>query len=90
MTRREIVKEVAEAHDLTLAKSERIVATVLDTIVEGVSDGKSVKLSKFGAFEKSTSAARIARNPKTGESVKVPTKQRIRFRPSKHFKDTVQ
>ena len=88
--RRKIIAEIAEKHDLTLAKSERIVVDVFDTIVEAVSDDKSVQISKFGTFEKYTSSARTGRNPQTGEEIKIPAKQRIRFRPTKHFKDTVQ
>jgi DNA-binding protein HU-beta len=90
INRRQIIEEVANVHELSIAKSERIVATVLDTIMEGVADGKTVSVSKFGTLEKYSSKARTGRNPSTGEPLEIPEKTRIRFRPSKHFKETVQ
>jgi len=90
VSRRQIAEEVAEAHELSVAKSDRIISMVFDTITEAVSDSKPVQISKFGTFEKFTSPARTGRNPNTGEPLDIPSKERIRFRPAKHFKDTVQ
>ena len=90
VSRSQIAAEVAEAHELSVAKAERIVTMVFDAITEAVSDSKSVQISKFGTFEKYTSQARTGRNPNTGEAIDIPSKERIRFRPAKHFKDAVQ
>mmetsp|Transcript_39648 Transcript_39648/g.95717 ORF Transcript_39648/g.95717 Transcript_39648/m.95717 type:complete len:183 (-) Transcript_39648:238-786(-) len=90
MSRKQIAEEVAEAHELSVAKSERIVAMVFDTITDAVSDSKSVQISKFGTFETYTSQARTGRNPQTGEPLDIPAKERVRFRPAQHFKESVQ
>ena len=88
ISKKDIVAEVAETHDLTVAKAERIVNTVFDSIVEAVTDDKSVRISKFGIFDSYLSAARSGRNPNTGETIQIPSKQRIRFKPSVSFKRT--
>lgn len=86
ITKKEIVGEIAKAHDLTVAKSGRILDTVLDTIVESVAEGKSVKLSKFGTFQSFRVEARTGRNPSTGAPLQIPAKNRIRFKPYQSFK----
>ena len=87
ITKKEIIDEIAKNHDLTVAQSGRILNTVLDTIVEGVADGKQVRLSKFGTFERFQTQARTGRNPQNGAPLHIPAKKRIRFKPYGSFKD---
>ena len=49
----------------------------------------TVKISKFGTFTTYESAARTGRNPNTGESLDIPSKTRIRFKPYKSLKESV-
>mmetsp|Transcript_17582 Transcript_17582/g.27171 ORF Transcript_17582/g.27171 Transcript_17582/m.27171 type:complete len:145 (-) Transcript_17582:78-512(-) len=86
VSKRDIVAEIAETHELSLAKSERILNTVLDTIVEGVSDDHVIRLAKFGTFEAVEAKARQGRNPGTGQPLFIPAKNRVRFRPFTDFK----
>jgi nucleoid DNA-binding protein len=87
INKRDIVDEIASTHDLSIAKSERIVNTVFDTIVEAVVDGKQVRLSGFGSFESYMSKARSGRNPNTGESIEIGARRRIRFKAYDAFKN---
>lgn len=90
LNKKDLAKKISEAHDLSAAKSERVLTTVLDTIIESVSNKKPVKLGGFGTFETYTSKARDARNPRTGESLKIPAKERVRFKAFTAFKDIVE
>jgi len=81
-----IIKEVATTHELSAAKSERIVNTVFDTIVEAVVDGKQVRVSSFGSFDSYLSKARKGRNPSNGEEIDIEAKKRIRFKAYDAFK----
>ena len=85
-TKKEIIEEISKNHDLTVAQSGRILNTVLDTIVESVCEGKPVRLSKFGSFEKIQSEGRNGRNPQTGAPLYIPPKKRIRFKAYESFK----
>ena len=49
-----------------------------------------VSISGFGIFETVHANARKGRNPQTGEPLEIAARERIRFRPSKTFKDAVQ
>lgn len=86
MSKRDIIEEVASTHDLSVAKSERIVNTVFDTIVEAVVDGKQVRLSSFGSFDSYMSKPRTGRNPNSGEAIEIESKRRIRFKAYDGFK----
>lgn len=88
VSKKDIAAEVAETHELSVAKADRIVNTVFDTIVEAVADEKAVRIAKFGVFESYLAAARKGVNPSTGEAIQIPSKQRVRFRPSSVFKKT--
>lgn len=89
LTKPDIIKEVAEHHDLTLAKSERIVNTIFDTIAESMTKSRAVKISKFGTFDCYKSRGRNARNPQTGAVLFVPEKMRVRFKPYDALKKRV-
>mmetsp|Transcript_437 Transcript_437/g.652 ORF Transcript_437/g.652 Transcript_437/m.652 type:complete len:126 (+) Transcript_437:114-491(+) len=88
-TKKEIIDEIAKNHDLSVAESGRILNTVLDTIVESVSDGKKVRLGKFGSFERFQAEARNGRNPYNGAPMYIPSKKRIRFKAYTSFKEMV-
>jgi DNA-binding protein HU-beta len=62
---------------------------VLTEIQNAVTKGEKVSIAGFGVFEKRDRAARIARNPRTGEPVKVKKTSVPAFRPGQTFKELV-
>jgi nucleoid DNA-binding protein len=56
------------------------------TLVQSLVDKKPVRLANFGTFETYTAKAYTGRNPRTGDAVPVPSKERCRFRPHESFK----
>ena len=62
---------------------------LLSTIVETVKAGESVSLTGFGVFEAMARAARVGRNPRTGQTVAVPAATVPAFRPGTGFKTAV-
>jgi DNA-binding protein HU-beta len=56
--------------------------------LQAVADDRSVRLSKFGALESYDSPARTGRNPATGQTMLIPARKRIRFKPYTSFKKT--
>jgi len=67
------------------AAFDDIIAAVTGALVSG----KKVYIDDIGTLESVTAAARIGRNPKTGESINIPEKQRIRFRASSTVKKAI-
>lgn len=62
---------------------------LLQTIMDTVGTGGSVSITGFGVFESRARAARVARNPRTGETVDVPATTVPAFRPGASFRSTV-
>jgi DNA-binding protein HU-beta len=83
-----LVVAVAEQLGGRKAAAEAVDA-VLDTMVRAVVAGDRVSVTGFGTFEKVDRSARFARNPQTGEKVKVKKTSVPRFRPGQGFKDLV-
>ena len=75
--------------EFSKAAAERSLDAVLRSIRRGVATGGSVQIVGFGTFRVSKRAARMGRNPKTGEKVEVPAKKIPFFKPSKELKDLV-
>ncbi|MCF8571357.1 HU family DNA-binding protein [Gordonia sp. HY002] len=89
MNKAELVEELAKSLDADRKTANTAVEHLIDTIVRAVNKGESVTITGFGVFEKRARAARVARNPRTGETVKVAATQVPSFRPGAQFKAIV-
>lgn len=73
--------------------NENDVALALDCILKMMSDalgqGERIEIRGFGSFSLRHRPARIARNPKTGETVNLPAKAAMHFKPGKEMRDRV-
>lgn len=90
MNKADIISKVHEVLDTTKADAERAVEAVFSSIEEAMKDGNQVSVAGFGIFEAKMRAAREARNPRTGETVKVPAMRVPKFRPAKALNDSVK
>lgn len=73
----------------TKVQAEEIVDSMFDAIIGTMKKGGEVSIAGFGIFSVKARAARMARNPKTGEQVKVAAKKVPKFRAAKALKDAV-
>ena len=91
MNRQELVEKLMTKTKtaITKADAERIVAGFMDEVKAAVAAGEPVQLVGFGTFEARERAAREARNPQTGETIKIAAKKVPVFKPGKAFKDAV-
>ena len=71
MNKTELVAAVAAKTELTKKDAEKAVTAVLETVAETLAAGQKVQLVGFGTFEVREKAASEARNPRTGETIKV-------------------
>ncbi len=74
----------------TKVQAEEIVNTIFDSIVDALKKGEEVSIAGVGIFSVRDRAARMARNPKTGEPVSVPATRVPKFRAAKALKDAVK
>lgn len=90
MTKKEIVKEIAEQVNLTQLKTKEIVQKTFDAIVDTLVEQGRIELRNFGVFEVKQRAARKARNPRTGDRVDVPPKNVVTFKPGKKMEERIR
>ena len=92
MTKKEIVKEIAERANLTQLKTKEIVQWTFDAIVQTLIDDPDhrIELRNFGVFEVKRREARKARNPRTGDRVEVEAKNVVTFKPGKEMEERVR
>ena len=90
MNKQAIVEMVHGKLGGTKVQAEEIVDSVFDSIIATMKKGGEVSIAGFGIFSVKGRAARMARNPKTGEQVKVAAKKVPKFRASKALKDAVE
>lgn len=79
VTRDVLAKELADRAEITMSAARDEVSWFFDTIASALEKGDEVRIHGFGAFKTSQRAARVGRNPRTGESVKVPARRVVRF-----------
>src|SRR4051794_7865362 len=90
VTKKEIVKQIADKIGLTQLKTKEIVQLTFDAIVETLLEEKRIELRNFGVFEVKQRKARKARNPRTGQRVDVPPKNVVTFKPGKEMEERVR
>ena len=85
MNKAELIDVLTKKLDTDRRSATDAVENVVDTIVRAVHNGDSVTITGFGVFEQRRRAARVARNPRTGETVKVKPTSVPAFRPGAQF-----
>ncbi len=89
MNKTDLVAAVAQDAELTKDKASVAVESVIKHIQSALLDGEEVRIPGFGNFKVTDRKATTARNPRTGETVKVPATKVPKFTPAKGLKETL-
>lgn len=89
MNRTELISAIAEQTGDTKKKTGEVLDTILNTIIDALSDGDEVAISGFGKFSVTERAAREGRNPLTGEAISIEAKKAPKFKPSSNLKAAI-
>ena len=87
--KRQLAEKLSAKTDAKLKVSIATVDFLLDEIASAMAKGIKVNLKDFGIFVKAERAARMGRNPATGQQIKIKASVKARFRPSKALKDAM-
>ncbi len=90
MNKQAIVDAVHAILGGTKVQAEQAVDTVVDSIINTLKKGEEVSIAGVGIFSVKQRAARDARNPRTGETIKVPAMKVPKFRAAKALKEAVK
>jgi integration host factor subunit beta len=89
MTKKDMVSAIAQDMGLTQGQAREVVQSVLDGITDTLLNEGRIELRNFGVFEVKRRKPRNARNPRTGESVFVPAKLVVTFKPGREMEERV-
>ncbi len=87
--RQELSKRIAKQAKLSQKQASEVLEATLDSIREALQHGDEVRLVGFGSFKVRQSAARKGVNPRNGQAIEVPAKDRVRFTPGKELSEAV-
>lgn len=88
MKKPEVITAVAEATGITKGQVEKTLDAFTGEILAAMARGEEVSYPNIGKFQPKTQAARVARNPHTGETISVPAKKVVKFTISKPLKES--
>ncbi|MEZ0262336.1 MAG: HU family DNA-binding protein [Alphaproteobacteria bacterium] len=89
VTLKNIAAEMAEKHELPKKTMNLIMEDLIAHLVKNLKKGNRVRMAGLGILQVRKRAARIGRNPATGETIKIPAKKKIAFRAAKELKEAV-
>ncbi len=90
MTKSELIEKLSDGHELLNKKeAETVVNLIFGGIEQALSTGDRVEIRGFGSFSVREREAREARNPKSGELVKIPCRKTPFFKTGKELRERV-
>ena len=89
VTLKHLAAEVAETHGLPKKQAETILGEVVASIGKQLKKGSKIRIVGLGILQVRKRAARMGRNPQTGEAIKIKASKKIAFRAAKDLKDSI-
>jgi DNA-binding protein HU-beta len=89
VTLKQIAADLAEKHEMTKKQAEAVLSDLVQTTTRHLKKGDRIRLTGLGILQVRKRAARMGRNPATGEAIKIKASKKIAFRASKELKEAV-
>jgi nucleoid DNA-binding protein len=90
MNKQDIIAKVAKETGLKKVSAAAVVDSIIDGITKSLKKGDQVSFVGFGTFKISNRKARVARNPQTGATIKIPKRRVPRFSAGKALRQAVK
>lgn len=89
LTLRNIAERLSEVHELPKRQANEILTGMIELIAKSLKKGDKIRLTGLGILQVRKRAARMGRNPQTGEPVKIKASKKIAFRAAKDLKESI-
>lgn len=89
LTLRNIADRLSEMHEVPKRQANEMLSQVVEMIAKSLKKGDKIRLTGLGILQVRKRAARMGRNPQTGEPVKIKASKKIAFRAAKDLKDSI-
>ncbi len=89
VTTRHLAAALSEQHELTKKQGLEMMEDLIAMITKHLKKGERVKISGLGILQVRKRAARMGRNPATGEAIKIKASKKVAFRAAKDLKEAI-
>lgn len=89
VTMKHIAAELATEHDMPRRQADAMLVGMVDRVVDHLKKGDRIRIGGLGILQVKKRAARIGRNPATGEQIKIKASKKVAFRPAKELKESI-
>jgi len=89
VTLKHIAAALADQHEIAKKQSEQILNDAIGLMTKHLKKGERIRIAGLGILQVRKRAARMGRNPATGESIKIKASKKVAFRASKDLKEAV-
>jgi len=89
VTLKHLAAELADSHDLAKKQAEAVLGDLVTLATKHLKKGDKIRLTGLGILQVRKRAARMGRNPATGETIKIKASKKVAFRPAKELKEAV-
>ena len=89
VTLKHLAAALADSHDLAKKQAEAVLGDLVTLTTRHLKKGDKIRLTGLGILQVRKRAARMGRNPATGEAIKIKASKKIAFRPAKELKEAV-
>lgn len=89
MNKGELIEAIANDANLTKAQAQAALDAFVSNVQKSLKSGDKVTLVGFGTFSASTRAARMGRNPQTGQPIRIPARRVAKFSAGKALKEAI-
>ena len=89
VTLKHLAAALAESHEMPKKQSEAILGDMVELVVKHLKKGERIRIGGLGILVVRKRAARMGRNPATGEAIKIKASKKVAFRPAKELKDAL-
>jgi DNA-binding protein HU-beta len=89
VTMRNLAAKLSEDHELSKKQTEAILGGMVDLVTKHLKKGDRIRIGGLGILQVRKRAARMGRNPATGEPIQIKASKKVAFRAAKELKESV-
>jgi DNA-binding protein HU-beta len=89
VTLKHLAAKVAEDHEMAKKQAEAVLGSMVDLVVKHLKKGDRIRIGGLGILVVRKRAARMGRNPATGEAIKIKASKKVAFRAAKDLKEAI-
>jgi DNA-binding protein HU-beta len=89
VTLRQLAQNLSQSHEMSKKQTEAVLGDLVGLVTKHLKKGDRIRIGGLGILVVRKRAARMGRNPATGERIQIKASKKVAFRPAKHLKGAV-